>query len=102
MTADIQRMTRLIVVAASQPSGASAGHAPPRARRRGARAYRKRKFAAMRRPDTVNTQFLWRDTATSHGTAERKLATVVHNPTSTRSDGSAQHRSVPNEVNSDK
>ncbi len=52
--------------------------------------------------ESVNTHVLWRDNATIHGAAVRNDATVAPSPNNTKSDGNAQHKSVPNDVNSDK
>src|SRR5437868_4637904 len=55
----------------------------------------------MSAPETANTTRLWCESATSHGAADKNDATVAPSPSSTRSDGSAQHNSVPTEVNSE-
>jgi hypothetical protein len=50
-------------------------------------------------PETMKTQFLWCESATSHGAAARKPATVAPSPSRTNSEGKAQHSSVPKDVN---
>src|SRR5205085_5388416 len=58
------------------------------------------KLEASSRPATEKVQFLWRESVISHGADETTEATVAPNPNRTKSNGSAQHNSVPNEVNS--
>lgn len=58
------------------------------------------KFPAMSMPEIAKTQVLRWDSVTSHGTAERKAATVVPSPNRTSNDGRAQQSSVPSELKS--
>jgi hypothetical protein len=50
----------------------------------------------------AKTQALWWERVTSHGTTESNEATVAPSPRSTKSEGNAQQRSVPSEVNRDR
>ena len=56
----------------------------------------------MSTPEAVKTQALWCESVTSHGAAERTAPTPAPNPNSTKSDGNAQHKSVPTDVNNEK
>jgi hypothetical protein len=60
------------------------------------------KLAAMRAPETLNVHPLCRDSETNHGSDESAEATVAPRPRRTRTDGNAQHRSVLNDVKSEK
>jgi len=60
------------------------------------------KLRPIRTPETENVHCLWRDSVTSHGKNESVEATEAPSPASTSSDGSAQHKSVPTDVNSEK
>jgi hypothetical protein len=60
------------------------------------------KLRAIRMPDTANVHCLYLESITNHGMRESVDATDAPNPTSTRSDGRAQQRRVPTDVNSEK
>lgn len=68
---------------------------------RGPTQYVFTKLAAIRTPEIAKVQFLCRDSATSHGSADNVDATVAPSPASTSSDGNAQHSSVPTDPNSE-
>jgi hypothetical protein len=53
-------------------------------------------------PEAANIHCLCLESVTSHGIADRVEATDAPNPASTRSDGRAQHSSVPTDVNNEK
>ena len=61
-----------------------------------------RKLAAISVPAMLNVQILCRERLTSHGAAESRDATVVPNPSRTRTEGRAQQMSVLNELNREK
>jgi hypothetical protein len=60
------------------------------------------KLAAMSVPAMLKVQILCRESDTSQGAAERRDATAVPMPSSTRTDGSAQQRSVLKELKSER
>ncbi|GAA3771597.1 hypothetical protein GCM10022270_35290 [Terriglobus aquaticus] len=60
------------------------------------------KLHAIRVPAMLKVQVLCRDRLTSHGAAERREATAVPIPRSTRTEGRAQQMSVLNELNKEK
>src|SRR5262249_60253778 len=97
-----QSTTRRNRVVELHASGASDEQALPAAWSRGAMRYTYSKLPPMSAPETRNTTLLCRESVTSHGTAERNEATVAPSPSRTRSDGSAQQSSVPNDVNRDR
>ena len=61
-----------------------------------------KKLSAIRMPEAANVHCLCLESVTSHGIAERVEATDAPNPARTRSDGRAQHSSVPTDVNNEK
>ena len=60
------------------------------------------KLAAIRVPAMLKVHTFCRERLTSHGAAESKDATVIPNPSSTRTEGSAQQINVLNEPKSEK
>lgn len=60
------------------------------------------KLSAMSTPDIVNVHCLCRESVTSHGMKDSMDATDAPNPKRTSRDGSAQHKSVLTDVNSEK
>ena len=60
------------------------------------------KLRAMSVPEMEKVQILWRERVTSHGATDSSEATVAPRPRSTRTDGSAQQRSVLSEVKREK
>lgn len=60
------------------------------------------KLKAIKVPEIENVHTLWRERATSHGVKVSIDATDAPKPNNTSSDGSAQHKSVPRDVNNEK
>jgi len=60
------------------------------------------KLAAIRVPAMLKVHILCRDRLTSHGAAQSREATVVPNPSKTRTDGGAQQIKVLNELKTEK
>src|ERR1017187_2746283 len=102
MVAEIQSITLLVLFVVVHELGSPAVQLRARACSLGESAYTYSTLPPISSPATRNTHFLCRDRVTSHGTDERIDATVAPSPMRTKSDGSAQHRSVPKEVKSER